>query len=447
MSSTRRKTHEKHTVFWESSRRPLYPKWVWTDAVGQRHFILDHPIGDAGPIQSSAARSLLARSRQVRKSSSYDGTMYSDDHIVGDNRRRGGERGDTRVAGARRLSNLSDCVLESSAIPNTTEEDDQEDTNKHTESTPSAAAVGNPLTERVLQWLDLAGRTTLIRPENGDDTDKSPHGKTLTRRICTAQLARNRRKSTQIRRFSAGVQYLAPLAEPRTESMHQLSLTFEANGVPPDSDDVAATPDPLTSSAEAAEVAAAAAAAETASAAPRYTFGEFVPTAYRCARIFAAKRHAAAAATLPPLQQQQQQQHDASAVGAATHEMSRNQKTANGATKVATPTAAGRHRSKVSKGGQQKQQQHNQSSKVTLPTAAQIEQQYHSLIQRKLLENNCNESAARRQLHIFMPNLPDKKTTTTADGNGGAAAGADGRGIGDVETSSGLSTILSATVL
>lgn len=417
--------HTKRTVFWESSRRPLYPKWVWTDAVGQRHFILDHPIGNAGPLQSSAARSLLARSRQVRKSSSYDG-MFTDAD-AGPSLRQ-----NVAVAGARRLSNLSQGLLtEKSSISNATEDDAEAMQSESTARDALPAVSGNPLTERVLQWLDLAGRTTLIRSENATNAVT----KVPTRRICTAQVARNR-KTTQIRRFSAGVQYLAPLG-PRTESMHQLSLTFDATAAQQGNEDATDKPSgTITPSAETAEYAAAAAAAAAdTECAPRHSFGEFVPTAYRCARIFA-KRHAAAVgATLPPLQQQ----HDAS-----FNDVSRNQKATNNTARMATTSAiAGKHRTKASK--VQKQQHQPNGS---LPTAAQIEQQYHSLIQRKLLENNCNESAARRQLHIFMPNLPDKKTATALptalsardDSNSGIA------GV-DAESSSGLSTILSATIL
>lgn len=37
-----------------------------------------------------------------------------------------------------------------------------------------------------------------------------------------------------------------------------------------------------------------------------------------------------------------------------------------------------------------------------------FEDQYRSLIQRQILETTCNAQAAKRQLHIFMPNLPKR---------------------------------------
>lgn len=37
-----------------------------------------------------------------------------------------------------------------------------------------------------------------------------------------------------------------------------------------------------------------------------------------------------------------------------------------------------------------------------------FEDQYRSMIQRQILETSCNTQAAKRQLHIFMPNLPKK---------------------------------------
>lgn len=37
-----------------------------------------------------------------------------------------------------------------------------------------------------------------------------------------------------------------------------------------------------------------------------------------------------------------------------------------------------------------------------------FDEQYHSMIQRQILETSCNTQIAKRQLHIFMPNLPKK---------------------------------------
>lgn len=37
-----------------------------------------------------------------------------------------------------------------------------------------------------------------------------------------------------------------------------------------------------------------------------------------------------------------------------------------------------------------------------------FEDQYRSIIQRQILENSCNTQVAKRQLHIFMPNLPKR---------------------------------------
>lgn len=48
------------------------------------------------------------------------------------------------------------------------------------------------------------------------------------------------------------------------------------------------------------------------------------------------------------------------------------------------------------------------SSKMRAKRLEYFDDQYRSLIQREILETSCNTQAAKRQLHIFMPNLPKR---------------------------------------
>lgn len=44
-----------------------------------------------------------------------------------------------------------------------------------------------------------------------------------------------------------------------------------------------------------------------------------------------------------------------------------------------------------------------------------LENQYKNIIHKQILENSCNTQLAKRQLHIFMPNLPNKKLYSNTD--------------------------------
>lgn len=227
----------------------------------------------------------------------------------------------------------------------------------------------NQLTERVLQWLDLAGRNT----SNARNEIEMPKANQSKRRIFTAPDTHKKKTVPQVyispkHTAVTPIQPTPPVLR-RTESVHHLSLTFN--------DDVGQLQHggaPVDASAERHAL----------------SFGEFFPTAYRCSRKFLAYR--------------------------------------NGGAKVRNVALANSHN--------MQQTEHGRKSFRNKPKRMDsIENQYRSMIQRQILENNCNTQLAKRQLHIFMPSLPKKTIVTTLPNSSN----------GDCDSC--LSTILSSGVM
>lgn len=416
-SSTHRALHPAPPpFFWESSTRPLYPRWVWLEAIGQRHFILDNSAAD---VMQLSRRASLNTPRPRRPT--------TEQHS-------GSSR---RAAASRRLSSQSDTRANDKRTQQQRKPPAQEASTKHNgtaavQSTPplerTTKSQPNPLTDRVLQWLDLAGRRTSTVNSDGSDTvaSKLPH-----RRITTAQAqtAPSRTASSLLRRTESMHQLLPPTGESSTITFVQPTVVA---GPPQTSATVQRPP------------------SHTAAT----TISEFLPLAYRCYRAFSAQRIAAHIpnVVLPSLT-------GGAAAAAAT------------TTAVSTQAMPARRPHYP-----RRRRPANAPPHKYAPVPAHIEQQYQELIQRKLHESvPFNVAAARRQLHIFMPNLPDKPkpspppassmgasttTTTTANGGGGGGdrllgAGVRGKAVTtDYAAStmadsvvSGLSTVLSNAIV
>lgn len=278
---------------WESSIRPLYPKCVWVEGGSYRNFIVDHDI--------TRRQRLCAGWNSIpeRRTFSCDGIeedMQSLRLI-----------GSSEVKRHRRESNLSDSTLLTShrhawahkhaldmpgsrhsfADQMTIDEetlrgDDKEYLSQSGGFRRDCSPVHNDekrlneemdhsknqLTERVLQWLDLAGRNVSNRGEC--EVEKSNASK---RRILTASEAQ-RKKSIQIVHSSPKHIPIQPAAQAtplrRTESVHHLSLTFN-------DDETFQSPVKCTT--------------EVPPDRPALSFGEFFPTTYRCSRKFLAFRN------------------------------------------------------------------------------------------------------------------------------------------------------------
>lgn len=372
---------------WESSIRPLYPKCVWVDGGSYRNFILDHDITPRKQLYSSWNS---VPERRTYSCDDIELDMQSLKLI-----------GSSELNRHRRESNLSDSTLLTGhryawaqkhgldLIENRHEFDDQmtidEEIMRNSNKDYSSQANGfkrdaspgysdekqlneemdhskNQLTERVLQWLDLAGRNVSTRIEC--DMQKL---NTSKRRILTASEIQ-RKKSIQF--IHANPKHMTmPSQTPalrRTESVHHLSLTFN-------DEDTFQMP--------------AKCASELPTDRPALSFGEFFPTTYRCSRKFLAFR--------------------------------------NGSSKVRSALSLSARASKEPESGRKPFR--NKPKRME-----SFENQYRSMIQRQILENNCNTQLAKRQLHIFMPSLPKKPIVTTSNSGG--------------DCDSCLSTILSSGV-
>lgn len=356
--------------FWESSRRPLYPKWVWSDGVGHRHFIIDHDIRTVTKIsRTSKNKSFMTKSasfdvigdnnatvEEVRRMSAVDGTPIVKKNVG----RRGICTPKPSVNFLRRELNRRLDVNHAN-IDKTSSESE---INSNSNAVDAKTNQKNPLADRVINWLDLAGLNTLIRTtENHQTIEKTP-----TRRVCTTESVLQRPS------LQSGTRFSAPLR--RSESIHMLSLTFNDIEGP---------------HSEKSTFNSAASAQRT-------------------------SHHALLAA----------------------HQNLVNNK--SGGKNINNPFSDGTDSNKGHLGarsrhpGSAKPLFNRKSSSASGVSNDDIEKQYRSLIQRQILEKSCNIQAARRQLHIFMPSLPDKNLLT-----------AGGLGVEDGD-SSHLSTILSSGI-
>lgn len=355
------------TSYWESSQRPLYPKWVWSDEIGHRHFIIDHEIRKGKILNNKSAIGLMP------KAASFD--IIRDNETMNETRRMseavtGPQKGKKNV-GHRGSSTPKPSVhflrreLNRRLAANHHQHDGLNvETEICSNQADAKATQKNPLADRVINWLDLAGLNTLIRAEQNTD-EKIP-----VRRVCTTESLLQRPS------LQSGTRFTSPLR--RSESVHRLSLTFNdieiPNQVPSD----------------------------------KSTFQCF-SSAYRASRALLAAHQTIVG-------KNQTQRHSASG------------------SKNTSSSSDGTDSTKGNIGVRTRHQSLNRkSSSSSGITNDEIEKQYRSLIQRQILEKSCNIQAVRRQLHIFMPSLPDKNLLAPG-----------GLGVADGDTSSYLSTILSS---
>lgn len=323
---------------WEASSRPLYPKCVWVEGAGYRHFILDHDINKKRKnYQSSATRKAISCDvieddmetlkldcmsdiKNERRLS-----IGSDEIDVRNCRRFMRQNRNNLNLIKKQLSNqmsIRECQKQQSECGvdalNKEKSEDTDDINFRK----------NQLTERVLNWLDLAGRNTLVKPES-----ETGNKKLSKRRVFTTESMKKPTLATN-----------QPPVVRRSDSIHHLSLTFNED----DSYLSQTRSNPYMMDKE-----------------KPINFGDLFTTTYRCSRKFLASR------------QQGVQPKITSAASSKADRYVESEKT-----------------------------KRNRSKKEEYKG---IEIQYRAMIQRQILENSCNTQFAKRQLHIFMPNLPKKK--------------------------------------
>lgn len=407
---------QRQTI-WESSRRPLYPKCVWvgangTKSTGYRHIIFDHDIAKRRPTNVFLVTAMAARAasnwpmacmemhsklHSSQRAHSFNYGATSDDDVeslkligCADIASYGGRSDESP-------KKLFDVNRRKMINHNATVCSDDDNNNNgvnrvnvrelvgalnhptkcNQRKSIACAAAGvdsreqNQLTERVLQWLDLAGGIPIDRHDL-DDIDQKRKLLLSKRRTMTATGVRERKGSMQ--------SVTTPVN--RRESIHHLSLTFN--------EDSANAMHKLPFE-----------ATQTSSSIPlnerALRFGEFFPTTYRCSRKFLSLRSGRATS------------FDSANASART---------------VSTPIGSTPMTGSAKK----------PNSKIKFQKVEQIENQYRAMIQRQILETSCNQQLAKRQLHIFMPNLPKKSAAHLL---------ATSSAVGD-ECESCLSTVLSS---
>lgn len=321
---------------WEASSRPLYPKCVWVEGAGYRHFILDHDINKKRKnYQSSATRKAISCDVIEDDMESLKLNCMSD---IKNERRLSIGSDEIDVRNCRRFmrQNQSNLNLIKKQLSNqiTTKEFQKQQSdygdvqnNEKCEDTDDINFRKNQLTERVLNWLDLAGRNTLVKPEN-----ETVNKKLTKRRVCTTE---------SIKKPLLSAAPPPPIIR-RSDSIHHLSLTFNE-------DDSYFSQTRNSSFMDKEKT---------------LNFGDLFTSTYRCSRKFLASR-----------------QH--------------------GIQPKLTSAASG----KTDKCVESDKIKRYKSKKEEYKG---IEVQYRAMIQRQILENSCNTQFAKRQLHIFMPNLPKK---------------------------------------
>lgn len=343
---------------WESSSRPLYPKCVWVKGAGYRNFIIDYNIQKRRTSYGNNSSRSVQSDRAL--------TERRDDHrmeLIGSS---DSHSQLSTVRNCRKNSKLNSVEVKSNfetikrqlykRFPRQKTDDpcDASVENVSASATASTSTIKcqtrdaehldisrNQLTERVLQWLDLAGRNTIIRPET--ELNKSHHP---TRRICTTESIMMKKNTPS---SANGQQSMLK----RTESLHHLSLTFGNK----DEQSIPAT----------------------------LRFGEFLPSSCRSTKTSMASGRlnsktmsrppsAAVALSSPPPTPPLNDGDIKEVVGAA-----------------ATTTVE------------------DEEKKQLLDNNNQY---------RILEKSSCNtQLMAKRQLHIFMPNLPKKHKIPTATPN------------------------------
>lgn len=351
--------------YWESSQRLLHPKCVWLESFGgYRHFIFDRsmfqdqtkiessPHGEMKTGSTTATSTEKAGRHQIiigyERSKSLDLNQNDFLTIIGSADSKLSPRKEIR-SGA--LHSKRERILEPEQWLNDTSSE-IEFSSMHSSNT-DIRQLSNEidlckdlLADRVLQWLDLAENNRMVCIKGKESYDK-PMAK---RRSVTAKEST---KSTETQ----------PAL--RRESIHHLSMTFDegtANVI--QTDDII----PMSHGGIALR------------------FDQFFPTTYRCSRKFLSLRRS----TVPAKPFDFNNSSNRS-FNVLMHE-------ADDPHERRTAAMAGRKQKQSGKFGVDK------SKRFT----GFFDDQYHSMIQRQILETSCNTQLAKRQLHIFMPNLPKR---------------------------------------
>lgn len=338
--------------FWESSRRPLHPKCVWIESLGtsgasggHRHFIFDYNLTNSDRSRSETS----SLSGQLTTSFSLE-KMQSIDALEGKMSSLSiigsgeGIQNERAFNSLGDRSEMMDLMIEKEPIEPL---DFGED-----ETTPEpidncSDIPTTPSMRRITNEIDSSKHLLAERVLQWLDL-AAGRGHTVRRSEHIGKLlnASKRRSVTakEPRKLPDTDDDVKHKAKVKREPVHQLSMTFN---------------DELANDAQHQNVVA-------------FSFGELFPVTYKCSRKFLSfRRNKNVADRLEPLDLQSSIPF-----------------------KVAN--------------GKKDQKKHSNGGKFKQKRFEYFEDQYRSLIQREILETTCNTQAAKRQLHIFMPNLPKR---------------------------------------
>lgn len=216
------------------------------------------------------------------------------------------------------------------------------------------------LTERVLQWLDLAGKTSVSTEEN--TSESVTHNNKSSKRVFTANPSLGGGNS-------GGCPKKTILPLKRTESIHRLSLTLNE-------EELVNHP------------------------------GSHPPNILHLSQLSGRKLRQMSSSKVKTAQVAANSQNTGTKLNVMSPKSTTSSSTAGSAGTSSGTNASGNKAPPKSLGNKKK-------SLCKLGKTESIENQYRSMIHRQLLETSCNTQLAKRQLHIFMPN-PKLGGTTTA---------------------------------
>lgn len=360
------KTFDSHLAqpYWASSQRLLHPKCVWVECFGSyRHFIFDRSMSQykkkmellsQGELKigsiTATSTGIASRKQAIAYERFKSLDLNQNDYltIIGSADLKLNRKKEIRYDNPH---SRHETILEPIQWLNDTSSEFElssiQSSNTDIQQLNNEIDLCNDLlAERVLQWLDLAENNNRTMCIKRNESIEKP----MTKRHSFT--AKETTKSTESQ------------PSPRRESIHHLFIKFDENTV-----NVIQTDDIIPMS----------------NGSVKLRFDQFFPTTYRCCRKFLSLRR--------------------THVPEKLFDFNNNSTDHNSVLMLETNP----HERKPMEMANQKQKQ---SGKFGVGKSKWVtgyfDDQYHSMIQRQILETSCNTQLAKRQLHIFMPNLPKK---------------------------------------
>lgn len=366
MTSAKSESKSVHKPIWESSRRPLHPKCVWIESFGaarksgatngaHRHFIFDYNLTNSyRPRTDISSLSENFHSYfTLEKAQSLD-VMENQMNclsIVGSGDGCQNDRTFSSLSDRPEMANLvlTKDVLKSFELNDNSTAADTPDLTKDIFATPSMARISNEIDSSTNL---LADRVLQWLDLAGGRSHVSVNRNQYNGKMPNA----SKRRSVTAKESRKPIEHQdesGSKAKIHRQPVRQSSMIFnEDNSVKE-----AQNPNQTIVS---------------------ISFGDLFPTTYKCSRKFLALRRSNNGTDqLESLDLQ-------SSIPLKSTNVRKDQK------------PSPNHRFSASGKGKSKRYDF-------------FEDQYHSMIQRQILETSCNHQVAKRQLHIFMPNLPKKQ--------------------------------------